>query len=291
MRNVSGLLGGRKGTPEEKGVFDVSLVVPVLSSGRKLDQVIEGLAAWAQKTRWTIELVLVDDRSGKRVDEARARWRGHFAGLQIAKHERRRGPGIAARTGLLSARGCYVVVLDPSVATPIENATSLVESLAMGADVAVTSRPRRGEVKADPRPFLERAAETTFVALSRLVCPVGVRDTLCGLTALRRRAGRKIGERSECAGPAFTIEWLALAQWLGFQCTECPQRWASREVSPHAMLSATKAPGVIRDLMRTRKRMSQEELCSPVAPRKLLSETSFTKFDGESMAARMARQR
>ena len=291
MKKTGGLLGGRRGASEEQGKFDVSVVVPVLSSGRKLDLVIQGLAGWARKTRWTIEVVLVDDCSGKRVDAARGKWRGHFAGLQIATHERRRGPGIAARTGLLSARGSYVIVLDPSVATPIENATSLVESLAMGADVAVTSRPRRGEVEANPRPFLERAAETTFVALSRLVCPVGVRDTLCGLMAFRRRAARKIAERSECAGPAYTIEWLALAEWLGFQTTECPQRWASREARPHAMLSASKAPAVLRDLMRTRKRMSEEALCSPVAPRKLLSETSFTKFDGEGMAARMARQR
>lgn len=291
MVKYEGSFAGRSGPSEEQGKFNVSVVVPVLRSGRNLDRVLHGIAGWAHKASWTIEVVLVDDNSGKAVDEARIRWRGHFAGMQIAKHERRRGPGVAARTGLLSARGQYIVVLDPSVATPIENATALVESLAMGADVAVTSRPRKGESNADQRPFLERAAETTFVVLSRLVCPVGVRDTLCGLMAFRRRSARKIAERSRCAGPAFTIEWLAVAEWLGFQSTECPQRWASREVRPNAMLSASKAPAVLRDLMQTRKRMSEEALCGPVSPRELLSETSFTKFDGAKLGSTMARQR
>ncbi len=87
------------------------------------------------------------------------------------------------------------------------------------------------------------------------------------------------------------IEWLAVAEWLGFHSTECPQRWASREVRSHAMLSASKAPAVLRDLMRTRKRMSEEALCGPVSQRELLSETSFTRFDGAKAMSDMARQR
>ena len=291
MGNVRGLLGGQSGPLEESGHFNVSIVVPVLNHSQDLDSQLQRAAAWAKQLSWTIELVLVDDRSGRRIEEAAVRWRRHFAGFQIAKHEKRRGPGHAARTGLITARGQYVVVVDPSVSTPIENATPLIETLARGADVAVTSRPRRGEVDAQTRPFLERAAETTFVAMTKILCPVGVRDTLCGLIAFRRRAARKIAERSQVSGSAFTIEWLAVAEWLGFQSTECPQRWVSRTSRPHAMLSAAQAPSVVRDLMRTRKRMSVKSLAGPAPSKELLSETSFTKFDGAKMASGMARQR
>jgi len=199
--------------------------------------------------------------------------------LQVARHERPRGLGIAARTGLVSARGQYLIVVDPGVSTPLENATALVESLALGADVAVISRPRAGEVEGPGRPFLERAAETTFVAMTRLVCPVGVRDTLGGLVGLRRRAGRKIAERSHVAGRAFTIEWLAVAEWLGFQTTECPQQWLDPRPRPHALLSASQTAAVLRDLLRTRRRMAADDLEGPVSSREMLSETRFVKLD------------
>lgn len=292
MARARGLLGGRAEPRVEDRAFDVSIVIPVLKADQSLATSLQRIAAWARKIQWTVEVVIADDACGQSVEKIARKWQSFFDGFQIARHEKRRGAGLAARTGLFSARGQYVVVIDPSVSTPIENVTPLVQSLAMGADVAVTARPRRGESDAETRPFLERAAETTFVAMTKLVCPVGVRDTLCGLIAFRCRAATKIAQRSQVTGAAFTIEWLAVAEWLGFQTTECPQRWVSRHVQTPAMLRASQAPAVLRDLYRTRKRMSVDAMGGPATPRELLSETSFTKLDPVKFAAGLStRQR
>lgn len=278
MEKPRGLLGAGQSLAGGRFEFDVSIVLPFRKAERTIGGTLEHIAIWAGRSPWRTEVVAVDDGSADATEAAAARWRSYFDGYQLVLHEVKRGMGAAARSGVLAARGRYVIVADPRVGLPIENAKLLIDNLAAGCDVAAVSRRAVDKQAPGERSFLERAAETTFMAFSQLVVRTGVRDSLCGLTGYRRRAARRIAERSRVQGAAFAIEWLALAEWFGFHVQECPARWV-RPGARATTLSPVNAPGILRDLWRTRRRLAADMYSGPVPAKELLHETSFVKLD------------
>jgi glycosyltransferase involved in cell wall biosynthesis len=262
----------RAGAPH----FDVSLVLPVQSEAGRLGKVLTRLVKLIRSTGWTAELIVVDDASQDGCGEAAARWKVYFNELGVVRHACRKGRGVAARTGALLARGRYVVLLDARSETAIEDAVQLVDCLARGADVAVDSRHVFGTPTPAPRSFLERASETTFLALSKLMVPVDVRDSCADLIAFRRNALRNIAQRARVEGEAFAHEWLALAGRLGFQVIEVPASMTPIDAEERARPNEL---AKLRDLWKLRKRLSREEAPQASAAHQLLHETGFVRID------------
>jgi dolichyl-phosphate beta-glucosyltransferase len=269
-------------TAAERGVdsgIELSLVLPLPPGQTALGALMTAVRVGLSDIGCTTEIVIVDDGGEGTVKTAVARWRSHFDGLIVARHDKRRGRGAAARTGVLAARGKYIVVSDPDLTLPLENVVLLLESLRAGADVAIVSRRMPGQELVDERPFLERAAETTVHALSHLVVPVGVHDSLSGLRGFRSRAAKKVADRSRVSGAAFGVEWIALAQFFGFQVVECPVVWVRGPLLGERGKPQHSAFELLGDLWRTRKRLAGDHYEGSVTPRELLHETSFVRMD------------
>jgi len=277
MVKARGLLSG-SGSGRSEKEFDVSIVLPFRKAEHTIAESLKEVALWARQVPWSIEVITVDDGSSDATEAAAARWRSYFDGYMLVRHEVKRGMGAAARSGVLAARGRFVVVADPALAVPFENVRLLVENLARGCDVAILSRKESGGRRGSAKDFLEHAAETTFMAFSQLVVRTGVRDSLCGMQAYRRRAIRRIAERSQVQGAAFAFEWHALADYFGFHVQECPVRWV-RSGSRLTALTAGRAPGMLRDLWQTRKRLASHAYVGPLPAKELLHETSFVRLD------------
>jgi dolichyl-phosphate beta-glucosyltransferase len=279
-------------TSAERGVdsgIELSLVLPLPPGQPALGALMTAVRVGLADIRCPTEIVIVDDGGDGTVKTAVARWRSHFDGLIVARHDRRRGRGAAARTGVIAARGKYVVVTDPDLALPLQNVSLLLESLRSGADVAIVSRRMPGMELFDERPFLERAAETTVHALSQLVVPVGVRDSLSGLRGFRTRAAKKVADRARVSGAAFGVEWLALAQFFGFQIVECPIEWVRGPLLGQRGKTKQSALELLGDLWKTRKRLAGENYEGSVTPRELLHETSFVRLDREQLTGHARR--
>ena len=260
----------------------VSVVVAARDVEQTIGATLEQLAGWVGRLRRLTEVIVVDDGSEDATDDAARLMRQHFDGFQLCRHEKRRGLGAAVRTGLLTARGTFVLVADPEVRLIFDNGAALLERLEHGADVALLSRRTRGT--GVERTFLERAADTTFLAVSKLFVPTGVRDGLCGLVGLRWNAAEAIAERSRVDGPAFIMEWLAVARMFDYHVSEAPLAAAAAGART-SLLTAAGAPGMIKDLWRTHRRLADEAYKVAQPRGTLLDQTSFVKLDRSELAA------
>jgi len=280
--------GALAGGQEAETPFQVSLIVPVQSEAGRIGRVLTGLSRLLRSTGWQAELIIVDDGSEDGSGEAATRWKSYFSEFGVVRHARRKGRGVAARTGALLARGRFVVLVDPRSDAPLQDSVHLIECLARGADVAVASRWLPGARALPAKSFLDRASETAFMALSRLMVPVGVRDSGAELVALRRNALRNIAQRARVTGEAFGHEWLALAGRLGFQVVEVPVSGAPKtegegRVRPNEL-------AMLRDLWGLRRRLGREAAPRASDAHQLLKETGFVRLDRRKLFDTIARE-
>ena len=136
-----------------------------------------------------------------------------------------------------------------------------------------------------PGRFLERASETTFTALSRLLVPIGSRDTNCDLIAVRRIPGRQIAQRARVCGDAWGYEWLALATRMGLHLAEVPV--SALEDDDGERRGRPNELAMLREVFGLRRRLGQELGPVPKTAHDLLHETGFTRIDRRVVVARM----
>lgn len=269
---------------DDTPAFQVSVVVPVYERAQVMGRALTRLARFLRETGWLAEVLVIDDGSEDGTGEAAARWRSYFDHHYVLRHAQHKGRGIAVRTGVLLARGRNVVVFDPEGDTPLEDAWDLVGSVERGADLAIASRRVPGAEVALPGGFLERASETTFTALSKLLVPIGFRDTNCDLLAVRRNAGRQIGQRARVAGDAWGYEWLALGTRMGLHLAEIPA--SAVESDDYARRGRPNELSMLREVLGLRRRLGQDKGPKPAAAHDLLHQTGFTRIDRRVVVAR-----
>jgi dolichyl-phosphate beta-glucosyltransferase len=263
--------------------LSTSIVLPVAEGDRGIGALMTAVRVFARALEGPVEVVVVDDGTHDGLQSHVARWRAQFTGLAVARHESARGRGAAVRTGVIGARGEFGLVVDPDLAVPVDNAEVLLESLKAGADVALVSRGAEDMAATnDKRSFLERAADTTVMRLSQMMVPVGPRDCFAGLVALRSRAAKKIAQRSQVTSTAWVVEWLALAQYLGFQVADCEQTFVRGPLLGDRRTRGTRPFELLKDVWATRKRLASDEYSRANPQATLLSGTSFHKLDRDA---------
>jgi len=243
----------------------LSLVIPAYREAQRLGPTLARIAQFLQPRDGTVEVLVIDDGSPDATAAVAESFSARFARLRVVRHEVNRGKGAAVRTGVLAASGRFIAFIDADLAAPIEALPRLLDALQRGSDVAVASRRTYGADIARAQPLGRRVAGWAFRRLVRVMVPVGVADTQCGLKAFRRDAAHQIARRACVDGWAFDVEWLALARRLQLQVAEVPVRWTDDARS--ALVLRRAAFQMLGDVWRIRaslRRSAPEPLASPV---------------------------
>jgi len=197
----------------------LSIVIPAYNEQRRLPPSLAKIKDYLARQSYSSEIIVVDNASADRTAEvARA------GGAQVLE-ERRRGKGAAVRTGMLAARGDYVLFTDSDLSTPIEEIEKLFAALRAGNDIAIGSRAlAQSEIRVHQPWHRELVGRAGNLAV-RIVAVRGIRDTQCGFKLFPRPVVQRLFGAQLMTGIAFDMEVLFLAQRLGLRIAEVPVVW------------------------------------------------------------------
>jgi glycosyltransferase involved in cell wall biosynthesis len=161
----------------EEASVDVSIVLPVFNERGHLDDEIERIRKTMDESRYSYEIVVVDDGS---TDGSGDRLR-ELEGIKLLRFGTNRGSGSARRYGTLAASGRVVVWTDVDMTYPNDAIPDLVDQM-VGVDQVVGARTsEEGTVK-----LLRRPAKWLIRKLASYLTGGRIPDLNSGFRAFRR---------------------------------------------------------------------------------------------------------
>lgn len=204
----------------------LSVVIPAYNEEHRLGPTLDRIRAWLEEQQFAFEFVVVDDGSS---DSTGALAAERLAGVphRVLTHPVNRGKGAGLKTGMLAAKGEYVLFTDADLSTPIEHAADFLEVHRDGCPIVIGTRKSRGaEVTQRQHPIRENMGKVYTLLSNALICP-GVSDFTCGFKSFRQDACAAVFSRLHEEGWAYDTEVLFLARRLGFEVRELPVTWAN----------------------------------------------------------------
>ena len=200
-----------------------SVVIPAFNEEQRLAPTVRGMVRYLDGRGERYEILVVDDGSAD--GTARVARELAAAAVRVISYQPNRGKGFAVRTGVLAARGDYVLVADADGSVAIEELESFRPWLEQGCDAVIASR-YLGDSRVTLRQPLYRVAWSRLGGrfIRGLLVP-GIRDVYCGFKCFRRDCARKLFQAQRMNGLAYDIEILALARHFGCRVREVPVAW------------------------------------------------------------------
>ena len=156
---------------------DVSVVLPIYNEKGHLRAEIDRIRQALEKSRYSFELIVVDDGSN---DGSEKELPG-IPGITLITHRRNQGSGAARRTGTTAARGRVVVWTDVDMTYPNDLIPELVDSME-GYDHVVGWR----QTEEGTHKLLRTPAKWVIRKLASFLSETDIKDLNSGLRAFRR---------------------------------------------------------------------------------------------------------
>ena len=156
---------------------DVSVVLPIYNEKGHLRAEIDRIRAALEKSRYSFELIVVDDGSNDGSEAELSR----IEGITLITHRRNQGSGAARSTGTTAARGRVVVWTDVDMTYPNDLIPELVDSME-GLDYVVGWR----QTEEGTHKLLRTPAKWVIRKLASFLSETDIKDLNSGLRAFRR---------------------------------------------------------------------------------------------------------
>lgn len=221
----------------------LSVVIPAYNEEPNFEKgALDDIPSYLAKQEYSHEVIIVDDGS----EDKTAKLAQDF----VKKHEHFRviknphqGKAETVKTGVLSAKGKFVLFTDFDQATPISEIEKLLP-LFPEYDIVIGSRQLPG-AKREKEPFYRHLMGLVFNLIVQLIAVRGIWDTQAGFKCFKAEVARKLFTKLKVYGKgkkvkgamvtAFDVELLFIAKKNSYKIKEIPIIWrhvATSRVSP-----------------------------------------------------------
>lgn len=212
-------------------MYDLSIVIPAYNEEKKIAKDIEAVFNYFKEYEINGELVVVDDGSHDKTLEIAKSYENKFPALKVISYGKNQGKGYAIKTGILEAKGDYILFADSGLCVPFKCANLGINPLKGGADIALGSR-RTMDNKAKvivSQPLYRRLGSKAFHFLIHLLgfVPKGVEDTQCGFKMFKKEVAHSIYKKCQVKGFMIDLEMLRIANKEKYKIAIFPVEWSN----------------------------------------------------------------
>lgn len=225
----------------------MSVVIPSYDEMANLQKgVLDKVEHFLNKKKFIYEVIIIDDGSTDGSVEFVQKFSRDNPNFKLIKNPHL-GKAGAITTGVLRAKGFYILFIDMDQATPIEEVDKLLPNFDTsngGYDIVIGSRNSQRKGAPWTRVLMARG----MIILRTLVINIsGISDTQCGFKIFRYDVAQELFKKiaklhnnfREVSGSSvsagFDVELLYLASKLGYKIKEVPVNWLyveTRRVNP-----------------------------------------------------------
>ena len=163
-------------------MIKTSVVIPAYNEEAAIEEVIQGIREAMDKTQDAYEIIIVDDNSKDRTAEIVSK----MENVRLVRHKSNKGVGAARKTGILHAKGEYILMTDGDGTYPTENIPELISHLPE-YDMAVGARiEEKGTMK-----ILRSFAKGILLKLVCIISETNIPDLNSGLRVFKKKAALK----------------------------------------------------------------------------------------------------
>lgn len=136
-----------------------------------------------------------------------------------------KGKGYAVKEGFLRASSDLVMYTDADGASPIKEVEKLLNYVNDSYDVVCGSRVLRSNETKVKMGFKRRVVGFVFHLILKALGLADLRDTQCGFKLFKTSVAKRIVEKQKCFNYSFDVEYLFLANCLGYKIKEVAINW------------------------------------------------------------------
>jgi dolichyl-phosphate beta-glucosyltransferase len=228
------------------GPITLSLVVPAYNQRARSTRAARAAGDFlATHYGDRAELIVVDDGS---VPEQRLVREELPAGSVLVTHPQNLGKGGAVRSGMVQARGDYVVFTDSDLPFGLEPLATTLAWLEEGADIVIGDRLHPDSQAQIDVTSTRQASSVVYTWMVSRLCGLDYPDTQCGYKGYRREVARALFPRLEVTSFAYEVEILLRAQVAGYRVRRQPLHLLHDEDS--SVRLTRHAPRMLLDVLR-----------------------------------------
>ncbi len=144
--------------------------------------------------------------------------------LTVLGYENNRGKGCAVRTGMLEAKGDFVLFTDCDLAYGVDIISDFYnEFLKSRSGIVIGSRALKGGGY-DGYTFIRKVMSKVYLKFVCVMAGFDLSDSQCGIKGFSNEAAKAIFSRCEADGFEFDLEAIMIGEKMGYTISEIPVR-------------------------------------------------------------------
>lgn len=233
-----------------------SIIIPAYNEEKRIVPSLHAIHDYCSAKNMKCEIIVVDDGSDDNTRAVSSESIARIPQLKVIGYDTNRGKGYALRTGVLAAKGDYVLLTDADLSTPIEELSKLMHFMHNSTcEIAIGSRALEGSLIVKKQPWWRQTMGKLFNKIVRILVIDDFHDTQCGFKLFRGDCARFLFKQARVDRFAYDVEILALAKKYGYRIGEVPIKWINS--APSKVNPLTDAARMLLDLLKIRARLGK----------------------------------
>ncbi len=203
----------------------ISIIVPAYNESKRISIFLKDLLDFLKNWNENCELIIVDDGSSDDTFNIVSNLIKNFKNTRIISYKTNMGKGYAVKTGVLAAKGDYIIFIDADGSIPPFEISNMVKMLNKYAMVVGDRSSSLSDVK---QPYFRKVIGTIFNKYVNLLFRVGIKDFLCGFKGFRQDVAKKIFRELLTERWLFDVEIFYKARKNSVFVFKMPIKWTHK---------------------------------------------------------------